>query len=82
MGRDNEAVIARVFHEAVDQPPHERRAFLDRACASDASLRARVEELLAALGMSDDFLVPRVDVVTDDGHRYEARHLLTRRNAL
>ena len=66
MGRENEAVIARVFHEVVDQPPDERRPFLDRACGTDSTLRARVEDLLAALGMSDDVLVPRPGVITDD----------------
>jgi formylglycine-generating enzyme required for sulfatase activity len=38
--------ICAVFGEAVRHPPAERRAFLDRACAADAALRAEVEGLL------------------------------------
>ena len=35
--------------------PAERRAFLDRACASDAGLRRRVEEMLEGLAEADRF---------------------------
>src|SRR5262249_4337737 len=35
--------------------PIERRAFLDRACAGDAALRARVEELLAIKTDAESF---------------------------
>lgn len=39
--------VERIFSEAVELPPRERAAFLDRECAGDADLRAAVEELLA-----------------------------------
>ena len=37
-----------LFHEALAQPPAERPAFLDAACAGQPQLRAAVEALLAA----------------------------------
>ena len=38
-----------IFLEALEKrSPQERAAFLEQACGGDASLRARVEELLAA----------------------------------
>ena len=42
------AVAADVFGDALELPPEERAAFLDRACAGDPELRAEVESLLAA----------------------------------
>ena len=39
--------IEDIFHQAVDLPPGARSAFLDEACAGDASLRQEVESLLA-----------------------------------
>ncbi|HVJ81881.1 MAG TPA: hypothetical protein VNC50_12510, partial [Planctomycetia bacterium] len=36
-----------IFLAAVELPPEERSAFLDRECGADAELRARVMELLA-----------------------------------
>ena len=56
MGEPILSLIARILQEAVLQPPGQRAEFLDRACAGDAALRAKVEELLAALEMSDSFL--------------------------
>jgi serine/threonine protein kinase/Flp pilus assembly protein TadD len=37
-----------LFHEALAQPPAERPAFLEKACAGQPELRAAVEALLAA----------------------------------
>ncbi len=37
-----------LFERALSVPPEERAAFLDRACADNPELRARVEALLAA----------------------------------
>jgi eukaryotic-like serine/threonine-protein kinase len=37
-----------IFADVLDLPASERAAFLDRACANDAELRARVETLLRA----------------------------------
>ena len=39
--------IERLFHEAREQPPAERDAFLASACAHDSTLRREVESLLA-----------------------------------
>ncbi len=49
--------------EALEQPSAVRAAFLDRACAGDAALRAALEGLLAAAEQEDDFLdAPAVEV--------------------
>jgi hypothetical protein len=37
-----------IFLAAADRPGEERAAFLDGACAGEAELRRRVEQLLAA----------------------------------
>ena len=45
-----------VFYAALDvADPAQRRQFLDQACASDAELRAAVEELLAVHAGSEQF---------------------------
>ncbi len=40
--------INEVLDQALELPPEELPAFLDRSCAGDAELRAAVEKLLAA----------------------------------
>src|SRR5262245_50509232 len=46
-----------IFTEALDKAtPEERAAFLDRACAGDPALRARVEALLRTHDRAGDFL--------------------------
>jgi eukaryotic-like serine/threonine-protein kinase len=45
-------IIERIYHEAVERPVADRPAFLDRACAGDASLRDELESLLANDGPS------------------------------
>ena len=42
------ARLEALFHEALEQPPDARMAFLDGACGGDEALRASVAELLAA----------------------------------
>ncbi|MFP5263908.1 MAG: serine/threonine-protein kinase [Blastocatellia bacterium] len=39
--------IESIFESALGREPHERKAFLDQACAGDSSLRHEVETLLA-----------------------------------
>jgi tRNA A-37 threonylcarbamoyl transferase component Bud32/tetratricopeptide (TPR) repeat protein len=48
----------RIFDQALDRPASERAAFLDEACAGDASLRALVERLLADAETLDAVLSP------------------------
>jgi serine/threonine protein kinase len=49
--------VESLFHEALSHTdPAERRAFLDRACANDPALRARVEALVAAHFDAGSFL--------------------------
>jgi len=51
--RDNDVIL---FTEASRLPAAGRPAFLDRACAGDADLRRRVEDLLNAYEHTGDFL--------------------------
>jgi serine/threonine protein kinase len=52
-----ERQIMSLFGEAVEhRSPDERAAFLDKACAGDASRRARLEELLRAHQAAGNFL--------------------------
>ena len=44
----NEESLRDLFDRAIELKPHEQAAFLDRACAGDAALRAEVEALLLA----------------------------------
>ena len=49
--------IKSIFSEALEkQTPQERAAYLDKACGSDASLRAKVEALLKAHEQAGSFL--------------------------
>ena len=45
-----------IFNEALEQPPAERPAYLDRACAGDATLRRKVQLLLDSHDQSGDFI--------------------------
>jgi serine/threonine protein kinase/WD40 repeat protein len=45
-----------ILNAALELPPEERAAYLDKACAGDADLRRRVEELLQAHEQAKDFL--------------------------
>ena len=48
--------VRAVFHEALDQPPAERAAFLASACGDDLELLGEVESLLAAGTAAAGFL--------------------------
>jgi eukaryotic-like serine/threonine-protein kinase len=56
-----------VFNAALELPVPERAAYLDQACAGDAALRQRVEELLKANEGSCDFLKAPDAVSTGSG---------------
>jgi serine/threonine protein kinase len=47
---------AEIFAAALELPPEERPAFLDRVCAGDAELITRVEKLLQLAGDTDGFM--------------------------
>src|SRR5262245_27645878 len=56
-----------IFGEALElSDPAARAAYLDRACADDAAVRARVEALLAAHASAGRFLEPDVAAEPDD----------------
>jgi serine/threonine protein kinase len=48
-----------IFFAALERPPAEQAAFLDQACAGDAALRARIEQMLAAQSHLGGFLDQR-----------------------
>ena len=60
-----------IFDAAVELPPHERSAFLDRLCAGDTALRQEVESLLESDGQANSFIedpaaaIPR-DLLPED----------------
>jgi eukaryotic-like serine/threonine-protein kinase len=45
-----------IYTQAADLPPAERASFLDRACGTNADLRAEVESLLTAAARLPDFM--------------------------
>src|SRR5512133_2466268 len=47
---------AEIFNAAVEQPPNERAAFLDRNCDGDKALRRKVELLLKYHDTAGDFI--------------------------
>ncbi len=51
-----EQTVEQLFSTALDLPPEDRAAFLDRVCADAPELRARVEELLLADEEAGSFL--------------------------
>ena len=50
------ATIERLYHAAVARSPAERQAFLDEACAGDATLRIELESLLRFTGAAETFI--------------------------
>ncbi len=48
MTPDRWQLVKEGFHAALERPPDERDAFLDRLCAGDVALRAEIARLLAA----------------------------------
>ena len=80
--------IEDIFNAAVDLPPAERSALLDRECAGDVILREEVESLLASDEQAESFIedpgsaIPRdiVDATAEDedfaGRRFGAYRVL------
>ncbi|MCH9649279.1 MAG: serine/threonine-protein kinase [Deltaproteobacteria bacterium] len=66
----------RLFCQALDLEPKERRAFLDSACADDEELRRQVEALLEGVPTRDDLLRPggaaSPDLLLEIGPQQEA----------
>src|SRR5258708_613983 len=48
--------VERLYHAALEREGGERAAFLENACADDASLRAEIESLLACESDADEFM--------------------------
>ena len=58
--------IAALLDQALEMPPQERGAFLDRECGGDRDLRAAVEDLLRADAEAGTFLGAPVDLSAID----------------
>ena len=56
MTRARLETIKEIFHAALDCEPDQLKAFLDKRCGSDETLRSKVEDLLAAHRQSGDFI--------------------------
>ena len=68
-----------VVQQALDAPPAERAALLERVCGSDAALRREAETLLAAAGTLGDFLdAPPAVHVAEFAHARDAPPLIER----
>jgi len=66
MDTDRWQRISRLYHEALERPVDERRAFLDVGCSGDEALRGEVESLLANEASAQAFLVAAaVEVMAD-----------------
>src|SRR5262245_15856070 len=64
---DSKPGLMTIFAEALElSDPTSQTAYLDRACAGDAALRARVEALLAAHAGAGRFLEPDPARLTGD----------------
>jgi hypothetical protein len=55
-----------VFTEAIEVPPQERDAFLERLCADDEDLRHKVEALLRAHERVGSFLEEPPTTASDE----------------
>lgn len=71
---DPDAIVERCFEEALELPPGERTAFLDRTCTAQPELRRKVEVLLAENDRVTGFLrdsprIPPANSGQTDGAR-------------
>jgi eukaryotic-like serine/threonine-protein kinase len=65
-----EQTVEQLFTAALDRPPEDRPAFLDRVCVGAPEVRQRVEELLLADEQAGSFLERKLLVSTlDQSHR-------------
>ena len=65
MSTEGSLRIAQLYHEAREHGPDERAAFLEQACADDASLRHEVQALLAEDAGVENFLeTPALQAMT------------------
>jgi serine/threonine-protein kinase len=73
MNQDRWKQIEAIFEAALEREPHEREAFLNQACAGDASLREEVDSLLAHQQPTGRFIATLV---------HEAARLLPEKKSL
>jgi len=76
--------VDEIFQEALDLPPGEREAFLEKACGPDTALREEVRQLLAHISSSADsndhhiggtILAAIKDMATPDPRKAEGRRI-------
>src|SRR2546428_13283926 len=68
MKADRWRLVEKIFNGALELEGHEQSSFVDRECASDASLKAEVEALLRSHRDAGSFLGPAA--VTLTGHTF------------
>src|ERR1044072_3005109 len=56
MNAERWQLIDELFHSAIDLPAGKRREFLERACATDPTLGAEIEKLLAGYERAGNFI--------------------------
>ena len=76
--------VDEIFQEALDLPPGEREAFLEKPCGPDTALREEVRQLLAHISSSADsndhhiggkILAAIKDMATPDPRKAEGRRI-------
>jgi eukaryotic-like serine/threonine-protein kinase len=65
MSTDRWAAIERIFHEALEQAPEARAAFLDDSCGGDDELRREVEALLKETTNTGFLEQPAIRIAAD-----------------
>jgi Tol biopolymer transport system component/predicted Ser/Thr protein kinase len=66
MDPDRWRQISRLYHEALERPAGERRAFVDVACSGDEALRGELDSLLANEANAENFFAaPAAQEVVD-----------------
>jgi len=70
--------LSRLFERAIELDAGRRGAFLDEACDGDPDLRRKLDEMLAADALDDDFIAPpaRASTLLGDAPAPEPDHAL------
>ena len=67
--RDPWAEVSRLYHDALEQPPERRTAFVKESCGGDEALLREVESQLARHADAATFLAGAPDGLMDLGQR-------------
>ena len=75
MNDERWTIVDRLFDAALEREPHERAAFLDKACADDEALRREVDSLLAHDSRAAGFLSTPAAALMGNGRSVIGRQL-------